>query len=158
MAPTDGAAVLAIYREGIGGGGATFETEVPTWEAWSSGHLEAARLVARDGDGRVLGWAALAPVSGREAYRGVAEVSVYVAAEARGGGVGTALLRTLIGASEDAGIWTLQTSVFSDNAASLAVLASTGFRRVGIRERIGRLGGAWCDTVLLERRSTVVGA
>src|SRR5262245_32019090 len=130
MEPGDGPDVLAIFAQGIAGGGATFETEVPSWESWSNAHLEAARLVARGGDGRVVGWAALAPTSSRAAYRGVAEVSVYVSAEARGGGVGTALLRELIGASEAAGIWTLQTGVFPENAASLALLASVGFRRV----------------------------
>jgi L-amino acid N-acyltransferase YncA len=157
MRSDDGAAVLAIYGQGIEGGGATFETEVPSWDSWSNAHLEAARLVARDDGGRVVGWAALGPASGRPAYRGVAEVSVYVSAEARGRGVGTALLREVIEASEAAGIWTLQTSVFPENAASLALLASVGFRRVGTRERIGWLGDAWRDTVLLERRSAVVG-
>jgi phosphinothricin acetyltransferase len=157
MRPDDGDAVLSIYGEGIAGGGATFETEVPSWEEWSAAHLEAGRLVARDRNGVVVGWAALSPVSSRAAYRGVADVSVYVTGWARKGGVGTALLQALIEESEGAGLWTLQTNVFPANRASLALLKSMGFRRVGVRERIGRHGDEWRDTVLLERRSPAVG-
>jgi phosphinothricin acetyltransferase len=157
MRDEDAEAVLEIYADGIVGGAATFESSIPTWEEWTSAHLEPARLVARDEAGAVVGWAALSPVSAREVYRGVAEVSVYVAAPARGRGVGRELVQALIDASEAAGIWTLQTSVFPANQASLALLTSTGFRRVGIRERVGRLGNEWRDTVLLERRSRTVG-
>jgi len=157
MRATDAPAVLAILAEGIAAGTATFETEVPTWDAWSAAHLEAGRLVARDPAGAVVGWTALGPVSARAVYRGVAEVSVYVAAHARGHGVGRALLRALIEASEAAGMWTLQTSVFPANRASLALLRSVGFREVGVRERIGQHGDEWRDTVLLERRSQRVG-
>ena len=157
MRATDAPAVLAILAEGIAAGTATFETEVPTGDAWSAAHLEAGRLVARDPAGAVVGWTALGPVSARAVYRGVAEVSVYVAAHARGHGVGRALLRALIEASEAAGMWTLQTSVFPANRASLALLRSVGFREVGVRERIGQHGDEWRDTVLLERRSQRVG-
>jgi L-amino acid N-acyltransferase YncA len=148
--------VLAIYLEGIATGQATFETEAPDWERWDAGHLPECRLVARNGGG-ILGWAALSPVSKREAYAGVAEVSVYVAAESRGHGVGGALMRTLIEASERRRIWTLQSSIFPENHASLALHLNHGFREVGRRERIARRNGVWRDTVLLERRSRVVG-
>ncbi len=154
--------VLAIYAEGIATGHATFATELPTWHTWDSGHLAAARLVAlADGSGpdaaNVLGWVALSPVSERCVYAGVAEVSVYVAAAARGQGVGRALLSGLIVAAETQGIWTLQAGIFPENTASLALHEKNGFRLVGRRERIGQLHGQWRDTMLLERRSTVVG-
>ena len=157
MRPQDWEFVRAIYLEGMATGQATFETEAPDWECWDAGHLPQCRLVARDGDG-VLGWAALSPVSRREAYAGVAEVSVYVAASARGLGVGGALMRALIEASERQGFWTLQSSIFPDNHASLALHLKHGFREVGRRERIARHHGVWRDTVVLERRSSVAGA
>lgn len=156
MRPNDWPAVEAIYREGITTGLATFETETPSWERWDAAHRPDCRLVARDGD-RVLGWAALSPVSDRCVYAGVAENSIYIAAAARGQGIGKVLLRALIEASEAAGIWTLQTGIFPENAASLALHRSCGFRIVGIRERIGQLHGVWKDVVFLERRSRVVG-
>lgn len=149
-------AVRAIYAEGIATGNATFETEVPPWAAWDAAHLPHCRLVAVAGE-RLFGWAALSPVSGRCVYAGVAEVSIYVAADSRGRGVGKALLRALITASEQAGIWTLQAGIFPENGASLALHRACGFRRVGVRERIGELAGVWRDVVLLERRSTVAG-
>jgi len=148
--------VLAIYLEGIATGQATFETEAPDWERWDAGHLPQCRLVARSGDG-ILGWAALSPVSRREVYAGVAEVSVYVAASARGFGVGGALMRALIEASERQGVWTLQSSVFPENHASVALHLKHGFREVGRRERIARHHGVWRDTVVLERRSRDAG-
>lgn len=153
---------LAIYAEGIATGHATFATELPTWQAWDDSHLAAARLVTvADNSGpneaNVLGWAALSPVSGRCVYAGVAEVSVYIAAAARGQGVGRALLTALIAAAETQGIWTLQAGIFPENTASLALHEKSGFRLVGRRERIGQLHGRWRDTVLLERRSAVVG-
>ena len=148
--------VLAIYQEGIGTGHATFETEEPDWERWDAGHLPQCRIVARSGDG-ILGWAALSPVSSRKVYAGVAEVSVYVAASARGFGVGGALMRALIEASERQGVWTLQSSVFPENHASVALHFKHGFREVGRRERIARRHGVWRDTVVLERRSRVAG-
>jgi L-amino acid N-acyltransferase YncA len=155
LRPGDWPEVARIYAEGIATGDATFEIEVPSWEAWDAAHLPGHRFVAERG-GRVIGWIALAPVSTRRCYAGVAEVSVYVAEDARGEGVGSELLATAIASSERDGIWTLQTSVFPENAASLALLRRFGFRTVGTRERIGRLDGSWRDTVLVERRSEAV--
>ena len=154
--------VCAIYLEGVATGEATFETEVPAWEDWDAAHLPFARLVARaDAAGgagdKVLGWAALAPVSRRRVYAGVAEVSVYVARHARGEGVGASLLAALVEESERSGIWMLQAGIFPENTASLALHRRAGFREVGRRERIGQLQGRWRDTLLLERRSRRVG-
>ncbi len=154
MTPADWEAVRAIYLEGIATGHATFETDCPGWEAWDAARLRAGRLVAREGSRRRLG--GLSPVSTRPVYDGVAEVSLYVAAAARGQGVGTALLRALVEASEQEGIWTLQGSIFPENAASLALVAAAGFRVVGRRERIGRRDGVWRDTILVERRSRIL--
>jgi L-amino acid N-acyltransferase YncA len=157
MAPSDWPQVSSIYREGIATGDATFETEVPSWEEWDAAHLPHCRLVAREA-GRLLGWAALSPVSRRPCYAGVAEVSVYVREAERGRGVGRALLEQLTAASEAAGIWTLQGSTFPENAASLRLQAACGFRVVGHRERIAKLDGVWRDTVLTERRSPTAAA
>ncbi len=148
--------VREIYLEGIATGHATFETEAPSWEQWDANHLAFARLVARN-DQAVVGWAALSPVSQRCVYGGVAEVSVYVSQSVRRAGVGRALLRALIGESEKNGIWTLQAGMFPENAGSLALHRSCGFREVGRRQRIGRMKGVWRDTILLERRSEIVG-
>lgn len=156
MTPSDWPAVAEIYAQGIATGNATFETAVPTWEQWDAAHLRGHRLVAREPDGTVLGWAALAPVSDRCAYAGVAENSVYVAEHARGRGVGRLLLDELVAGAERAGIWTVQTGVFPENQASLAVHAASGFRVVGVRERLGKLHDRWRDVVMLERRSPVV--
>jgi phosphinothricin acetyltransferase len=156
MRASDWPAVAGIYQQGIDTGDATFETHLPSWEAWDAGHLNAARLVARD-EGRVLGWAALSPVSDRCVYGGVAEVSVYVAGSARGRGIGRRLLEALALASEEAGIWTLQAGIFPENEASLAIHRACGFRVVGRRERLGRLAGEWRDVILLERRSRSIG-
>lgn len=156
MRPSDWDFTREIYIEGMTTGEATFETEAPDWERWDAGHLPQCRLVARNGDG-VIGWAALSLVSKREVYAGVAEVSVYVASAARGRGVGSALMRALIEASERHGVWTLQSSVFPKNNASVALHLNHGFREVGGRERIARHHGVWRDTVMLERRSRVVG-
>jgi len=158
MTAADWESVRTIYQEGIATGNATFETEAPSWDAWDRAHLAEPRLAARDDAGRVLGWAALTPVSGRCVYAGVGDLSVYVAAEARGRGVGRALLDALIESSERAGIWTLQAGIFPENAASLALHRGCGFRKVGRRERIGKLKGVWRDVLLLERRSSAVGA
>jgi L-amino acid N-acyltransferase YncA len=155
LAPADWPEVHAIYLEGIATGLATFETEVPAWEEWDSAHLPG-RLVARS-DAQILGWAALAPVSRRHCYSGVAEVSVYVRGTERRRGVGRVLLEALILESERQGLWLLQGATFPDNAASLRLQASCGFRVVGRRERVARLHGTWRDTVLTERRSPVVG-
>ena len=148
--------VRAVYLEGIETGDATFETEVPDQARWDASHVPACRLVAL-ASGRVAGWAALSRVSARAVYAGVAEVSVYVGGGFRGRGVGRALLETLVRESEGEGFWTLQASVFPENAASVALHKRCGFREVGRRERVGRLRGRWRDTVLLERRSEVVG-
>jgi phosphinothricin acetyltransferase len=157
MTPADWDDVALIYGEGIATRNATFETEAPSWGQWDAAHLEDCRLVARDGN-CVLGWAALSPVSRRHCYRGVAEVSVYVREGAHGRGVGRALLEHLVAASEAAGIWTLQGATFPENAASVRLQASCGFRVVGHRERIAQLDGVWRDTVLTERRSMIIGA
>ncbi|MEY9843282.1 L-amino acid N-acyltransferase YncA [Streptacidiphilus sp. BW17] len=155
-------AVLAAYRQGIETGNATFETEVPTWEAFDRGRLPAHRLVALDDGGpeaaaTVLGWAATSAVSSRPAYAGVLEVGIYVGADARGRGVGRALLDALIASTEAAGVWTLQAGIFPENTASLALHTTAGFRVVGTRERIGRTPqGRWRDVTMLERRSKQV--
>jgi len=156
MAVTDWDEVRRIYLEGIATGQAKFETGAPSWDQWDAAHLPFARLVARQENG-LAGWAALSPVSQRSVYRGVAEVSVYVAEHQRGLGIGRKLLNALITDSEQNGIWTLQAGVFAENEGSLVLHQSCGFREVGRRERIGRLHGAWHDTILLERRSTIAG-
>lgn len=156
MTAGDWEQVSSIYLEGIRSGHSTFETNVPTWEQWDAGHLSFARLVMRDGD-EVLGWAALSPVSKRHVYRGVAESTVYVAERERGKGIGRALLEALITKSEEHGIWTLQASIFPENTASLELHRHLGFRDIGRRERIAQLNGLWRDTLLLERRSRIVG-
>jgi L-amino acid N-acyltransferase YncA len=148
----DWPAVAEIYWDGMRDGLATFETEVPSWDEWDAAHLPEHRLVA-DLLGEVVGWAALAPVSSRPCYRGVAEDSVYVARAARGLGIGRRLLEALIVGAERAGIWTIQTSIFPENRASLALHERCGFRVVGTRERIAKRDGVWRDTVFLERRS-----
>ncbi|WP_031063747.1 GNAT family N-acetyltransferase [Streptomyces sp. NRRL WC-3742] len=153
MLPEHAEQVLAIYRHGIDEGNATFETTVPTWAAFDAAKLPDHRLVALDADGRVLGWAAVSPTSSRCAYAGVVEHSVYVHPGARGRGVGAALLDALIASTEAAGIWTVQSGVFPENTASLALHARAGFRVIGTRERIGRHHGVWRDVTLIERRS-----
>jgi L-amino acid N-acyltransferase YncA len=155
LAPADWPAVAEIYWEGMRGGLATFETEVPTWAAWDGAHLRGHRLVA-DLLGEVVGWAALSAASGRRCYAGVAENSVYVAPEAQGLGVGRALFEALVAGADEGGIWTIQTSIFPENRASLALHERCGFRVVGTRERIAKRDGVWRDTVLLERRSEAV--
>jgi L-amino acid N-acyltransferase YncA len=156
MTASDWPAVRTIYLEGIVTGQATFETEAPDWAEWDQDHLAGCRLVARQ-NGQVMGWAALSPVSGRCVYGGVAEVSVYIAASARGQGLGRRLLQALIDESERTGLWTLQAGIFPENKASLAVHKRCGFREVGYREHLGQMHGVWRDVVLLERRSRIVG-
>jgi L-amino acid N-acyltransferase YncA len=148
--------VRAIYLEGLATNQASFETTAPDWASWDASHLRHSRLVATRG-ADVLGWAALSPVSSRRVYAGVAEVSVYVASEARRQGLGRLLLEELVRQSEAAGIWTLQASIFPENVASVELHKACGFRLVGRRERIAQHHGAWRDTVLYERRSRVVG-
>lgn len=149
--------VLAIYQLGLDEGDASFETKAPTWHRFDADHLAEHRFVALNGPGRaVIGWVAVAPASTRDVYRGVVEHSVYVHPDARGAGVGRRLLAALIESTERAGIWTIQSGILPENAASLAVHNAVGFRIVGIRERIGRRDGRWRDTVLIERRSPTV--
>jgi phosphinothricin acetyltransferase len=159
MTPDDWPAVRRIYAEGIATGDATLEREAPDWHHFDHSHPLECRLVARDGrDGPVLGWTALGGYSARKVYSGVAWESVYVATEARGRGVGRALLEALIPASEAAGFWTLLAGVLIDNTASLALHEAVGFRRVGVQHGLGQdATGRWRDVVLLERRSTTVG-
>jgi phosphinothricin acetyltransferase len=152
MRRPDWAAVAEIYGQGLETGDATFETGVPTWEEWDASHLSAPRLVAR-AERTVVGWAALSPVSERCVYAGVAEDSVYVARDARGRGIGRALLERLVREADNAGLWTLQAGIFPENRASVALHQRCGFRIVGVRERLGQRDGVWRDVLLLERRS-----
>jgi L-amino acid N-acyltransferase YncA len=156
MKESDWEQVRSIYLEGIATGDATFESDAPPWERWNESHLSSCRLVARSGDS-VRGWAALSPVSSRCVYGGVAEVSIYIGQRYRGAGAGRALLMALITESERNGLWTLQAAIFPENRASIDLHRSCGFREVGRRERIGKMNGRWRDTVLLERRSSIVG-
>jgi len=148
--------VRRIYEEGIATGNATFQTESPEWSEWDSSHLAHSRIVAIE-NGDVIGWAALIPVSGRCVYAGVAEVSVYVGNAHRGKGIGKLLLDHLISESERNNLWTLQAGIFPENNSSLKIHERVGFRKIGLRERIGKMKGVWRDTVLLERRSKIVG-
>jgi phosphinothricin acetyltransferase len=156
LMPSDWESVRSIYVDGIATGNATFETDAPDWKQWNENHLGCARLVARN-HGAIVGWAALSPVSSRRVYSGVAEVSVYVAATARGKGIGRLLMAALIAESERNGLWTLQAGIFPENAPSITLHKRCGFREVGRRERLGMLRGVWRDVVLLERRSRTVG-
>jgi L-amino acid N-acyltransferase YncA len=156
LIPEDWPVVDAIWAEGISTRNATFETETPSWEVFDATRHAAHRLVAVEGD-ELLGWAALAPVSRRPCYVGVAENSVYVAASARGRGIGRSLMESLVASADAGGIWTIQTNVFPENTASVRLHERVGFRVVGRRDRIARLDGVWRDTLLLERRSPSVG-
>ena len=159
MTPADADAVLAIYQAGMDGGNASFEHSAPSWAAFDAGKLAGHRFVAVDDRDRVLGWVAISAVSGRAVYAGVVEHSVYVDPAARGCGVGRALLDALIEATEKAGIWTIQSGIFPENTASLALHRAAGFRTVGVRERVGRhltQGNRWRDVVFIERRSPLI--
>jgi L-amino acid N-acyltransferase YncA len=149
----DWPAVRGIYLDGIRSGLASFEIDTPSWDDWNAAHT--LRVVA-ESDDEVVGWAAAGPISSRRCYRGVVESSVYVAAPAQGRGVGRALMEDLIARAEREGIWTVQTSIFPENEASLNLHASVGFRVVGVRNRIGKRDGIWRNTVLMERRSEVI--
>jgi L-amino acid N-acyltransferase YncA len=157
MTPEHAAEVLGIYQAGIEEGQATFEDRAPTWRVFDAARLPEHRMVALDETGQVLGWTAVSRVSDRCVYAGVVEHSVYVAPSARGHGAGSALLRALIASTENAGIWTIQSGVFPENRASLALHQRCGFRTVGTRQRLGRHHGVWRDVVLIERRSPLVG-
>jgi phosphinothricin acetyltransferase len=156
MLPADWEAVKQIYEEGIATGNATFQQQAPDWEEWNKDHLPFSRIIAKE-DGAILGWAALTPVSGRCVYAGVAEVSVYVSDKARGKGLGKKLLQKLIEESEANNIWTLQAGIFPENIASIKIHEACGFRTLGTRERIGQMNGRWRDTILMERRSKIIG-
>jgi len=156
MSSDDWPRVREIYVEGIATGQATFETQAPTWEQWDASHQPFGRLVVTTED-EIRGWAALSKVSTRQVYSGVAEVSVYVAAASRGQGFGGALLQRLIEEGEKNGIWTFQASIFPENTASIELHRRCGFHPIGRRERIAKLNSVWRDTVLLERRSQVIG-
>lgn len=155
MTPDDWAEVCEILRQGMETGNATFDTVLPSYEAWDKSHLPHGRIVAR-GDGAIVGWAALSPTSARECYRGIAEVSVYIDEGFRGKGIGSALLEAVCGISQQYGYWTLQAVVVAENSASLRVHEKAGFRTVGRREKIAKdRFGRWRDTILLERRSSL---
>jgi len=150
-------AVIEIYEHGIATGNATFQAEAPRWEEWDKSHLNNCRLVALDDNERVMGWAALTPVSGRCVYAGVAEVSVYVHPRDQWKGVGKKLIEELIRQSEEQNLWTLQAGIFPENKVSLKLHEQLGFRKIGYREKIGKMKNSWRDTVVLERRSKIVG-
>ncbi|MEU4478997.1 N-acetyltransferase family protein [Micromonospora sp. NPDC023966] len=156
MTSDDADRVLAIYQAGLDGGDASFETTAPTWTAFDEVKLPDHRLVAVDADDIVIGWVAVSPTSSRAVYAGVVEHSVYVDPAAQGRGVARLLLDALIASTEAAGIWTIQSGVFPENTASLALHQRVGFRVIGTRERVGRHHGRWRDVVLLERRSPVI--
>lgn len=156
MRPEHWPDVKAIYESGIATGHATFQTGAPAWEEWDAAHVKTCRLLAAEQD-EILGWAALSRVSGRCVYAGVAEVSIYIAEQARGKGIGRYLLDALVGDSEQHHFWTLQAGIFPENVASIRLHEACGFRIVGRRERIGQMSGVWRDTVLMERRSNTVG-
>jgi len=152
MIEADWSQVVEIYTQGINTGNATFETEIPDWDKWNSGHIQACRIVAVT-EFEIIGWAALVPVSTRKVYSGVAEVSIYISNKYRGLKIGSKLLKQLIGESEKNGFWTLQAGIFPENKSSVKIHQDNGFRIVGYREKIGQMKGIWRDTVLLERRS-----
>ncbi|MFU8855127.1 GNAT family N-acetyltransferase [Micromonospora sp. SL1-18] len=157
MRPGDAERVLAIYQQGLDGGDASFETAAPAWSAFDAARLPAHRFVAVDALDRVLGWVAVSPTSTRAVYAGVVEHSVYVDPEARGRGLGRLLLGALVASTDAVGVWTIQSGIFPENTASLALHARAGFRVIGVRERVARQHDRWRDVVLLERRSPVVG-
>lgn len=157
MSEVDWEQVRDIYIEGIISGNSTFETEAPSWDVWDVGHVKCCRLVVSC-EGKVVGWAALSPISSRTVYTGVAEVSIYLSPNYCGQGIGGRLLEELIRNSEDNGFWALQSGVFPENLASIALHRKCGFREVGLRLKHGKMSnGTWRDVVLLERRSDVVG-
>jgi L-amino acid N-acyltransferase YncA len=148
--------IAEIYLQGIATGHATFQTEAPEWEAWDKSHLPFCRLAAFDGVD-MLGWAAVSPVSSRCVYSGVAEVSIYVASNARGKGIGKKIFTQLIKESEENGLWTLQSGIFPENISSIKLHEDMGFRKIGHREKIGNMDGVWRDNVIMERRSKIAG-
>lgn len=147
--------ISAIYQEGIDTGIATFETKVPSWEAWNATHIKSCRIKAVSKD-KTVGWASLSPTSRREVYKGVAEVSIYITSKYQNLGIGKLLLSALINESEKEGFWTLQASIFSQNTPSIALHKSLGFREIGYREKVGKLNDIWYDNTILERRSKLI--
>lgn len=156
MLPGDEPRVLEIFRQGIDSGIATLETEVPTAEAWSMEYFNDCRWVLENEKNEVIGWCALKPVSKRECFKGVAEVSIYFDNEYQGRGLGSVLLKKIILDSEDHGFWTLQTNLFSENEMAIKSHQKNGFRMVGVRKKIGKLNGEWKDLVLMEKRSEII--
>jgi L-amino acid N-acyltransferase YncA len=157
MELADAGQVLAVYQAGLDTGQASFETTAPDWEAFDAAKLPGHRFTAADGDGEVLGWVTISPVSARHVYAGVVEHSVYVRPGHHRRGIGAALLRALMASTDAVGIWTIQSSIFPENTASVRLHQQAGFRVVGTRERPARHHGRWRDTVLIERRSAVAG-
>jgi L-amino acid N-acyltransferase YncA len=156
MKEEDWTPVAAIYKQGIETWNATFQKDIPTWEEWDSGHLKTCRIIACI-DNEIAGWAALSLVSSRTIYAGVAEVSIYISNQYKGQRVGTGLMETIISESEKEGFWTLQAGIFPENLASLKLHENLGFRKIGYREKIGKMNNVWRDTILLERRSKIIG-
>jgi len=157
MTPEDGEKVIEIFQEGIEGGNSTFDESAPTWEVWDQKFFNICRFVLEDEKDEIIGWAALQPVSNRDCFKGVAEVSIYMRNNAQGKGFGSILLQKLILDSEEHGFWTLQAGIFPENEASIYVHQKFGFRTVGNREKIGQMKGVWRDIILLERRSKIIG-
>lgn len=156
MRPEDGKRVLEIFQQGIDGGIATFETSVPTEEAWGMEFLNDCRWVLENDKSEVVGWCALKPISKRDCFRGVAEISIYFDDEYQGKGLGSMLLKKLIVDSEEHGFWTLQANIFPENEISIRFHQKFGFRTIGTRKKVGKLSGEWKDLVMLERRSEVI--
>lgn len=156
MLPDDGKRVLEIFQQGIDGGNATFDKEVPTWESWDMNFYRTCRWILENDKSEIIGWAALKPISNRDCYRGVAEISIYIDIAYQGKGLGTVLLKKLILDSEEHGFWTLQSGIFPENQVSIHLHEKLGFRIVGTRERIAEMKGKWRDVILMERRSKVV--
>lgn len=154
--PEHYAQIEAIYLQGIASGHATFQTAAPTWQEWNKGHLPFCRIAAVLGND-IVGWIALSPVSARQVYKGVAEISIYVAAMQRGKGIGKTLMLAAIKESEDNGIWTLQSGIFKENRSSIQLHLRCGFREIGYREKVGCIDGVWKDNVIMERRSNIIG-
>jgi Sortase and related acyltransferases len=157
MKASDWEEVAQIYLEGINTGIATFQNSIPNFEDWDNSHIKSCRLVAKS-EGKVLGFAALSPTSSRPVYSGVAEVSIYIGEIHKGLGIGHALMTNIIKLSEENNFWTLQSGIIRENTASIELHKKCGFREIGIREKVAKMdNGIWHDTVLMERRSAIVG-
>ena len=157
MQPEDGEKVIGIFEEGIAGGNATFDQSAPSWEVWDQKFFNVCRFVLETEDHEILGWAALQPVSNRDCFKGVAEISIYMKNAAQGKGFGSMLLKKLVLDSEEHQFWTLQSGIFPENEPSIIIHKKLGFREVGRREKLGQMNGVWRDIILLERRSKIVG-